>query len=159
MTESTIYIDMPSKAYKKGYSLERYCQLTLEYHGCHVKRNAMSIGVEDVMAFKGDNIMLIQCKNTKRGEKSMTKDEIEILKRHAKDLGATPIYLYKDGRNNYVWQNLHLGIVYDFKPFTKEWYRERMKMREMLRKMKRKNVNEYNKYVLANWSKVSSFVC
>ena len=150
---------MPSKAYKKGYSLERYCQLTLEFNGFHVKRNAMSIGIEDVMAFKDASVLLIQCKNTKRGEKSMTKDEIEILKKHAEDLGASPIYLYKDGRNNYVWQDLKFGVSYDFKRYTKEWYRERMKERERLRKMKKKNVNEYNKYVLKNWSKVNAYIC
>lgn len=120
----------------------------------------MSIGIEDVLAFKkDDDILLIQCKNTKRGEKSMTKNEIEILKKHAYEVGATPVYLYKDGRNNYVWQNLRLGVVFDFKPYTKEWYRERMKERERLRKMKKKNLTEYNKYVLKNWDKVSKYIC
>jgi len=151
---------LPSKAYKKGYSLERYCQLTLEFNGFHVKRNAMSIGVEDVMAFDAAVTLLIQCKNTKRGEKSMTKDEIEILKRHAKEHEAIPIYLYKDGRKKYVWQDVSTGFVLEsLKTYTKEWYRERMKMREMLRKMKKKNVNDYNKYVLKNWEKVCRYIC
>ena len=90
--------------------MERYCQLTLEFNGFHVKRNAMSIGVEDVMAFDAAVTLLIQCKNTKRGEKSMTKDEIEILKRHAKEHEAIPIYLYKDGRGKYVWQEVALVV-------------------------------------------------
>lgn len=151
---------MPSKAYKKGYALERYCQLTLEFNGYHVKRNTMSIGIEDVIAFLEHITLLIQCKNTKRGEKSMSKDETEILKRHAKDMRAMPIYLYKDGRNKYVWLDLATGYELDYlRPYTKEWYRDRMKMREMLRTMKKKNVNEYNKYVLKNWNKVCRFIC
>lgn len=152
---------MPSKAYKKGYALERYCQLTLEFNGYHVKRNTMSIGIEDVMAFKeGCDIMLIQCKNTKRGEKSMSKEEKEILKKHAKESNASPVYLYKDGRGKYVWQYLWSGrIKTDLKPYTNVWYRERMKMRKRLRDMKRKNVCEYNNYVLENWDKVKDYIC
>jgi Holliday junction resolvase len=150
---------LPNKAYKKGYSLERYCQLTLEFNGYHVKRNTMSIGIEDVLAFNDNQTLLIQCKNTKRGEKSMTKDEIEILKRHAQEFHAVPVYLYKDGRGIYVWHELILGLKCGMKPYTKEWYRERMKMREMLRKMKKKNLNEYNKYVLKNWPKVKEYIC
>jgi Holliday junction resolvase len=151
---------MPSKAYKKGYSLERYCQLTLEYNGYHVKRNAMSIGIEDVMAFKGSVVLLIQCKNTKRGEKSMTKDEIEILKKHAKDVGAIPIYLYKEGRNKYVWQDVQTGWQLEkLYAYNMQWYRTRMKMRKQLREMKKKNLNEYNKYVLKNWKEVKEYIC
>ena len=71
-----------------------------------------------------------------------------------------PIYLYKDGRNKYVWLDLATGYELDYlRPYTKEWYRDRMKMREMLRTMKKKNVNEYNKYVLKNWNKVCRFIC
>ena len=112
------------------------------------------------MAFDAAVTLLIQCKNTKRGEKSMTKDEIEILKRHAKEHEAIPIYLYKDGRKKYVWQDVSTGFVLEsLKTYTKEWYRERMKMREMLRTMKKKNVNDYNKYVLKNWEKVCRYIC
>lgn len=151
---------LPSKAYKKGYSLERYCQLTLEYNGYHVKRNAMSIGIEDVMAFKEAIVLLIQCKNTKRGEKSMTKDEIDILKKHARDMGAIPIYLYKDGRNKYVWLNVEADVPQEhLRVYTPHWYKTRMFMRNQLRDMKKKNVKEYNKYVLKNWEEVKSFIC
>lgn len=151
---------LPSKAQKKGYSLERYCQLTLEYNGYHVKRNAMSIGIEDLIAFNYDKVLLIQCKNTKRGEKSMTKDEKEILRLHADELDAIPIYLYKDGRGKYIWQNVSNGWrVEEFDQYNKEWYRERMKERERLRKMKKKNLAEYNRYVLKNWDKVSKYIC
>ena len=141
--------------------MERYCQLTLEYNGYHVKRNTMSIGIEDLMAFNRFHYLLIQCKNTKRGEKSMNKDEIKILRKHAEDLYAIPIYLYKDGRNRFVWLDVRYNDRFDagLSPYTKEWYRERMKMREMLRKMKKKNVNDYNKYVLKNWEKVCRYIC
>jgi len=150
---------LPSKAYKKGYSLERYCQLTLEYNGYHVKRNTMSIGIEDLIAFNGATLF-IQCKNTKRGEKSMSKDELEILKKHAKESGAMPVYMYKDGRNNYVWLDVSTGFsLGTMKSYTKEWYRNRMKIRKQLREMKKKNVAEYNKYVLKNWKEVKEFIC
>jgi Holliday junction resolvase len=153
---------LPSKAYKKGYSLERYAQLTLEFNGWHVKRNAMSIGIEDLIAFKdGHGVLLIQCKNTKRGEKSMSQDEKAILLRHAVELGGIPVYLYKDGRNRYVWLDLYYDLRFDevFKPFTKEWYRERMSMRNKLRTMKRKNLTEYNRYVIKNWKDVERYIC
>lgn len=121
----------------------------------------MSIGIEDLMAFNSVHDLLIQCKNTKRGEKSMNKDEIKILRKHAEDLNAIPIYLYKDGRNRYVWLDVRDNDRFDavLSPYTKEWYRERMKMRDMLRKMKKKNVNDYNKYVLKNWEKVCRYIC
>jgi Holliday junction resolvase len=153
---------LASKAYKKGYSLERYAQLTLEYNGWHVKRNAMSIGIEDLIAFKdGYGVLLIQCKNTKRGEKSMSKDEQAILKHHAMDLGGIPVYLYKDGRNQYVWLDLNYNLRLDeaLKTFTKEWYRERMGMRAKLRTMKKKNLAEYNRYVIKNWKEVEKYIC
>jgi len=153
---------LPSKAYKKGYSLERYAQLTLEFNGWHVKRNAMSIGIEDLIAFRdGYGVLLIQCKNTKRGEKSMSKEEQAILKQHATDLGGIPVYLYKDGRNQYVWLDLNFGLRLDeaLRPYTKEWYRERMSMRTKLRNMKRKNLAEYNRYVIKNWKEVEKYIC
>jgi len=45
------------------------------------------------------------------------------------------------------------------KSYTKEWYRNRMKIRKQLREMKKKNVAEYNKYVLKNWKEVKEFIC
>lgn len=120
----------------------------------------MSIGIEDVMAFKEAIVLLIQCKNTKRGEKSMTKDEIDILKKHARDMGAIPIYLYKDGRNKYVWLNVEADVPQEhLRVYTPHWYKTRMFMRNQLRDMKKKNVKEYNKYVLKNWEEVKSFIC
>lgn len=120
----------------------------------------MSIGIEDVMAFKDSVVLLIQCKNTKRGEKSMTKDEIDILKKHAKDVGAIPVYLYKAGRNKYVWQDVNTGWEMErLNAYTMQWYRNRMKMRKKLREMKKKNLNDYNKYVLKNWSEVKEYIC
>jgi len=149
-----------SKAYRKGYTLERHAVLTLDFNGYHVKRNASSIGIEDVIAFDTVQVLLIQCKNTKRKENSMSKDEKEILKRHARELGATPVYLFNDGRGKYIWQDLITGFPLDFiKPYTKEWYRERMKERERLRKMKKKDLTAYNKYVLQNWDKVKQYIC
>jgi Holliday junction resolvase len=154
------HIYLVSKSYRKGYSLERHCCLTLEFNGFHVKRNNLSIGIEDVIAFNKTYCWLIQCKNTKRKEKSMTKDELTILKKHASELGALPVYLYKEGNGKYVWINVSTGFDIDFlKPFDKMWYRERMKKREELRKMKKKNLTEYNKYVLKNWESVHRYIC
>jgi hypothetical protein len=87
-------------------------------------------------------------------------DKQQILKQHANTLGAVPIYMYKDGRDSFRWLDLNTGFPIEFlKPFTKEWYRERMKMREELRKMKKKNLTEYNKYVIKNWDKVHLYIC
>jgi Holliday junction resolvase len=120
----------------------------------------LSIGIEDVIAFDDKRVWLIQCKNTKRKEKSMTKDELTILKKHAKELGALPVYLYKESNGVYMWINVNTGFnIEGIKSFDKMWYRERMKMREELRKMKKKNLTEYNKYVLKNWDKVHHYIC
>ena len=119
----------------------------------------MSIGIEDLIAVRNKDVLLIQCKNTKRGEKSMSKEEIKILRKHAIAMMAMPIYLYKDGRNKFVWLDVTDNGIFNLEPYTKEWYRERMKMREILRKMKKKNLNDYNKYVLDNWDKVKDYIC
>jgi Holliday junction resolvase len=148
-----------SKAYRKGYSLERFCCLTLEYNGFHVKRNTLSLGIEDVIAFNGDMVYLIQCKNTKLKDKSMSKSELEILKLHAKDLGAIPIYLYKDGRGRYVWQGVFTGINLHFNAYTPMWYKNRQKIRKELKRLKKSSLPAYNKYVIENWKDVKEYVC
>lgn len=144
----------------KGYYLEYYCCLTLEFNGWHVKRNAMSYGIEDVIAIDGDRVMLIQCKNVKRKHNTMTKEDIQILKKHAEELGAIPVYLFKDGRGKYIWQEVTMGFPIEFlTPFTREWLRERNKTRKMLKTMKKKSKSDYNKYVLKNWDTVKGYIC
>jgi len=77
------------------------------------------------------------------------------------DLGGIPVYLYKDGRNQYVWLDLNYNLRLDeaLKPFSKEWYRERMSMRTKLRTMKKRNLAEYNRYVIKNWKEVEKYIC
>lgn len=154
---------MPNKNYRRGYALERYCELTLLYNGYHVKRNALSVGVEDIVAFDDHgNVLLVQCKNTKKGAKSMNMDEMEILGRHAFDIKATPIFLYKEGFNKYVWWDVNTCTKTNLikkERYTKEWYRDRMNWRKKLRSMKNESMTNYNKYVLQNWDTVKDFIC
>lgn len=143
----------------KGYGLERYCVLTLEYNGYHVKRNALSYGIEDVIAFKSmSKPLLIQVKNTLVGKNSMTKEEQLVLKRHAMELEAIPIFLFSENRKK-IWVNLITNDYFEIKPFTIEWYNNRQLIKNQLRELNNKSKSLYNKYVLENWETVHQFIC
>lgn len=151
---------MPNRAYEKGYRFELYCSLTLEYNGFHAVRNYASQGIEDLIGIRKDVTLFIQVKNTVTGKHGMTKEEQLILKKHALEYGAIPIFLYKESRNKVVWLNLLTMDYYDsIKKFTKEWYTQRMEMKRQLREVHKKGKSSYNEYVLGNWGMVSGVVC
>lgn len=144
----------------KGYNLERYCIITLEYNGYHVKRNARSLGIEDIVAFNGIDILLIQVKNTLQKHNSLTKNEKQILKNHALELKAIPIFLYKNGRGKYIWFNLKTNLeIKTIIPYTKEWYRNRQIQRKILKRIMKQSKSIYNKYILENWDNIKNYIC
>lgn len=147
----------------KGYSLERYCRLTLEYNHYHAKRNSMSYGIEDIVAAtNGKQSLWVQCKNQKKGKRAMSADDKEILRRHAEMYGAIPIYLYTANRKKY-WINLSTGKPFPIKQYTDHWYHRRNKIHDTLAPLKDTkkggSVAKWNKYVLANWDSVKEFIC
>lgn len=95
-----------NKAYKKGYYLERWISLYLSYHNWHVKRNYGSKGVEDLIAVKkGEPVLFIQCKNTKK--LNMSRQEIEVLRQHANEYGAVGIIIYKTEKGHKMFYNVN----------------------------------------------------
>lgn len=143
----------------KGYSLEHYCVLTLEFNGYHVKRNALSYGIEDVMAVGKNNILVIQVKNTLSGRHALSRDEQLILKKHAQDIGAVPIYLFAENKKRH-WVNLFTNDHYiGIEPYTREWYNHRQATKKALRELSRKSRSQYCRHVLENWDLVKNFIC
>jgi Holliday junction resolvase len=143
----------------RGYSLEHYCVLTLEYNGFHVKRNALSYGIEDVVAVGKGVTLFIQVKNTQAGRHSLNRVEQLILKKHALVASAIPIYLFSENRERH-WVNLLTNDYYDgIKKYTKEWYMKRQATKKALRELNRKSRSSYCRYVLENWDAVKNFIC
>ena len=63
-------------------------------------------------------------------------DEREIFIAHAAHHGAQPIYLYVPKRGERVWLNILTDEVLEFRPFTKEWVKERSKIKKTLADLK-----------------------
>ena len=146
---------MPNKNYIKGYNLERYCFLTLEYNGFHIIRKYRSVGVEDIVAIRKDQTLLVQVKS---GNATMDLVEQEILKRHAKDIGAIPIYLFQKDKQK-IWVSLLTNDYYDLKKYTIDWYIERNKIKKEIKAMKKKSKAQCNRYILNNWVVVKNYIC
>ena len=149
--------------YKKGYSLERYCVLTLEYNGWHVKRNFRSWGVEDVIATKrGFYTLYVQGKHYENDD-GLDEVEQHIFRLHAQEFGAIPIYLHVPKRGVREWLDLSDNKIVEFKPFTKEWAEERSRIKKKLSDLKnpRKGGSrkKWKEYVMQNWVEVKSFIC
>jgi len=147
--------------YSTGYNLERYCMLTLAYNGYHICRKPRSLGIEDIVAFNDQNTLLIQVKKNKRdGRYALTKIEQEVLKKHAQELGAIPIYLYWEDGQKY-WLNLGNGCYYTgIEQYSTNWLKHRQQTRKMLKdKYRTEGKKSYNTYVLENWDAVKSFIC
>lgn len=150
---------MASSKKIKGYVLERYCVLTLEHNNWHVKRNALSYGIEDIIAFKKDSKpLLIQVKNSKSGRHALTKDEQLILIKHALEFNAIPIYLFSENRKK-IWVNLITKDYFEIKQFTNEWYNNRQLIKKQLRELNQTSKSQYNKYILENWESVHQYIC
>lgn len=153
-----------NRNYKRGYSLERYCVLTLEYCNYHVKRNFRSWGVEDVIAAHQGELLFIQAKNySKHSDDVLDAMEQEIFIEHAIQHGAEPIYLYVPERGKRVWLNLLTGEEQLFEPFTKEWAKERSRIKKILSDLKNPKKGgsrkKWKEYVIRNWDEVKSFIC
>ncbi|MGN6615209.1 MAG: hypothetical protein ACTHKC_09210 [Candidatus Nitrosocosmicus sp.] len=142
-----------------GYSLERYSVLTLEFNGYHVKRNALSYGIEDIIAYNGKQMLLVQVKNIKaKGRHAMTKEEQLILKKHAQEINAIPIYLYwEDGKKH--WVNLLTNDYFDISPYTKTWYTNRQYIKKQLKEQYKINRKNYKKFILENWNVFKDYIC
>lgn len=120
------------KAYQKGYRLEREIMLRLEYNGYYAVRKYRSWGIEDIVAFYplANQFMnwayFIQVKNTKKGEKSMSYDELQELKEYAEKHNAIGVFAYSE-KGKIHFRKLQGNPYLDMPKYTKEWYQERMK--------------------------------
>lgn len=88
----------------------------------------------------------------------------EILRFHAEEYGAIPIFLYKASRGKNVWWDLSKNEEITWlKPFTKEWKDERSKIKQKLADLKNKkkggSIEKWELYVLENKEHVSKFIC
>ena len=161
----------------KGAGLEYYAVLTLEYNGYHANKKPLSIGVEDVIAAqKKESNLFVQAKNYAyeriiNGKlvkvdpsKALSPMGKEILRLHAEDYGAIPVFLYKASRGKNVWWDLSKDEEITWlKPFTKEWKEKRSKIKQKLADLKNKkkggSIEKWELYVLENRDKVKSFIC
>jgi hypothetical protein len=111
------------------------------------------------MAVNKTNTLVIQVKNSLAGRHALTKHEQLILKKHAQDIGAIPIYLFSENKKK-IWVNLLTNDYYDnVKEYTKKWYDERQVVKKTLRELNKKSKSQYNKYVLDNWDCVKNYIC
>ena len=148
---------MVNKAYQKGYRNEHKTELILEYNGWHVNRNHASKGVEDLLAIKkGKQPMMIQCKDTKQGEKSMSVKELEVFRLHAIEYGAAPIYQYTKNKKQY-YLNLETETFINFKPISKKWLDDRRKYKTML-KQEESHTKKLD-IIIQMFHKVKSVIC
>ena len=143
--------------------MERYCVLTLEYNGFHVKRNFRSWGVEDVIATKkGWTPLYVQAKNYADGS-GLDEEEQYLFRFHAEDYGTIPIYLSVPKRGERLWLNLSSNLPMEFKPFTKEWVKERSEIKKKLSDLKNPKKGgsrkKWKAYVMENYRTVKSFIC
>ena len=88
----------------------------------------------------------------------------EILRKHAEDYGAIPIFLYKSGRGRNVWWDLSKNEEIKWlKPFTKEWKERRngiiQKLADLKNTKKGGSIEKWELYVLENYEEVKAFIC
>lgn len=164
----------------KGAGLEYYAVLTLEYNGYHASKKPLSLGVEDVIAAqKKESNVFVQAKNhayeridPKTGKKiklnpfhtALSPMGKEILRFHAEEYGAIPVFLYKASRGKNVWWDLSKNEEITWlKPFTKEWKEKRSRIKKKLADLKNKkkggSIEKWEIYVLENKEEVKSFIC
>jgi hypothetical protein len=130
-----------------------------------VKRNFRSWGVEDVIATKLNHQTLdVQSKNySKHDDNVLDKDEQWIFIKHAEMYGAAPIYLHVPKRGVRCWLNLSTNEELHFDRFTKEWEKERSRIKKMLSDLKNPKKGgsrkKWKQYVRLNWEEVKSFIC
>lgn len=160
--------------------MEYYAVLTLEYNGYHAGKKPLSYGVEDVIAAqKKESNVFVQAKNhayqrmdAKTGKKiklnpfhtALSPMGKEILRLHAEEYGAIPIFLYKASRGKNVWWDLSKNEEITWlKPFTKEWLEKRNRIKKLLADLKNVkkggSIEKWELYVLENMEQVKSFIC
>jgi hypothetical protein len=92
-------------------------------------------------------------------------NEVEqyIFRLHAQEYGAIPIYLHVPKRGEREWLNLLDNKPIPFKPFTKQWAKERSEIKKKLSDLKNPKKGGSRKkwleYVMQNWVDVKSFIC
>lgn len=138
------------------------------------------MGIEDVVSGgkKGARTLFVQAKNhayeriDKNGKliklnpfhTALSDFGKEILKRHAEDHDAIPVFLYKAARGKNVWWDLSNNREIDWlEPFTKEWSKKRSEIKNKLRILKDPkkggSIDKWEKYVIENYNEVKSFIC
>lgn len=120
--------------------------------------------MEDVIAVHQGEILFIQAKNyEKHTDNVLDAEEREIFIEHATSHGAEPIYLYVPSRGRRVWLNILTDEIIEFRPFTKEWIKERSEIKKILSDLKNPKKGgsrkKWKKYVIENYQKVKSFIC
>jgi len=73
--------------YKRGYAFERKCKIDLEKKGYFVIRSGGSKGVADLVAMKGKDVLLIQCKR----DGKLSREEWNDLVTASVKVEGTPI--------------------------------------------------------------------
>ena len=93
----------------------------------------------------------------------MDEQEQYLFRLHAEDYGAIPIYLHVPKRGQREWLNLISNMPMEFKPFTKEWAKERSEIKKKLSDLKNPKKGgsrkKWKEYVIANYGQVKSFIC
>lgn len=88
----------------------------------------------------------------------------EILRLHAEEYGAIPVFLYKASRGKNVWWDLSKNEEITWlKPFTKEWLENRNSIKRKLADLKNVkkggSIEKWELYVLEHKDEVKSFIC
>ena len=84
---------MSQTAYERGYRFEDRVRKHLEGQGWYVIRSGGSKKAADLIAGRGGEIMLIQCKT----DGIISTNERQQLKAVAAEFGGTPMLAYRQG--------------------------------------------------------------
>ncbi len=87
--------------YRKGYSFEWSLKKLLEENGWTVVRSGASRKPDMIAAMNGE-IMVIECKSTKKSKVYIAVEEVERLERTARAFGGTGVFAIKIDRKGFV---------------------------------------------------------
>lgn len=125
----------------------------------------MSYGIEDLVAVGKKGKLFVQAKNHKTNPGlALSQIGKEILRRHALEHGAIPVFLYKARRGENIWINLATNREIKWlKPYTKEWLSNRSEIKKKLRELKDPkkggSTEKWETYVLEHYEQVKDFIC
>ena len=88
--------------YALGRAHETAVRGRLERRGWLVRRSYASKGIEDLLAFRGNVLLLIQCKRTG----GISSDEWNRLYGLAEEFGAVPVVTFKSGDRDVAFMRL-----------------------------------------------------